>query len=828
MKNQFIFTLIASSLLLYACAPEQRCYRDDDCAAPLICNAYGECDYKCHFDTDCGTSFACIDHVCTIKKLIPDDPVDDPTKDPVDDPTKDHDPVFVEKFVCPDDMSPISDAYCIDMYEASRPDADETTAGYQETRAVSQKGVMPWLIGDNNEKAEKACAAAGKRLCSPAEWEYACHGVNNTVYGYGDKYNPVICNGLDTYPYPGFHLMPTGSFSDCHNGWNVFDMSGNVWEHTAGGSGMTVRGGAYNCSDSENNHKCSYVPMTWTPAALGFRCCANGSIVEVEVDEADNNDEKPQAHLLLNQGNDEILLAWLDASSDTASDFSHDFSSNSTNEPCLEPQEAISTASSLWDYPDSQRDAIDLLKAAKACNAPNQDLTRALGIAYARMENYPWALRTLAQLNAQYPDDCETTAWMAWIQIQMAMPDEAKQTIASQKTCESSALQARMQLLDAMASMTNNKKKEAQSAIDNAAHQEAMTKSDLKALESMQTTLGIQSAPNLSWKIQLDGGYASNAMSGSPSDPSLNGKDLDSPFIDGDIRFTLDPWKDAFARPVLEGQFTGEYLTSEDTKTASYIDLSMRLGAQIDSDSLKFSAWYRPESLILDGGDKYNKGPVQFYLSHRIELDFEILKWLYIFTGYGHRTFRQMVRTRDEFDIGAGARHPLGLGFALTWGATYRHWFSTGDMYDLNGINLSLALDYRIPSHDILFRLNGSFSLDDYADSKGYFEQDAARRDYAARGTFQVWSPSWAGVRVGAQFKASRRWSTADDYDFVDYRGMISVKWTGALSFYGPKSVKDNAFSIPWNFDTEENTERIRDIIKQDEDMQRSSSCLQN
>jgi hypothetical protein len=53
----------------------------------------------------------------------------------------------------------------------------------------------------------------------------------------------------------------------------VFDMNGNLWEHTLDGSGMTVRGGAYNCNNPENLHRCTYVPGNWVPAALGFRCC---------------------------------------------------------------------------------------------------------------------------------------------------------------------------------------------------------------------------------------------------------------------------------------------------------------------------------------------------------------------------------------------------------------------------------------------------------------------------------------------------------------------------------------------------------------------------
>ncbi|MBN2575084.1 MAG: SUMF1/EgtB/PvdO family nonheme iron enzyme [Deltaproteobacteria bacterium] len=166
--------------------------------------------------------------------------------------------------------------FCIDRYEASRPDATATSAGKDGSRAMSVLGVLPWMVADN-ATAEKACAASGKRLCLPEEWRIACQGPDGTVYAYGDAYDPAICNGIDTFGRSGFHLTPTGDFAECTNEWGVFDINGNLWEHTAGGSEMTVRGGAFNCNDSATLHRCDYVPGDWVPSALGFRCCLTPS-----------------------------------------------------------------------------------------------------------------------------------------------------------------------------------------------------------------------------------------------------------------------------------------------------------------------------------------------------------------------------------------------------------------------------------------------------------------------------------------------------------------------------------------------------------------------
>ena len=237
--------------LLSSCSPSQFCYRDDDCDSEMICKADGECGFACVFDEDCEDGFECLMHACHA--------------------------VSRGELSCPEGMVAIDNAYCMDVYEASKPDATATAEGVDESMATSRFGVMPWKIGNHNDKAQAACVAAGKRLCTANEWEFACRGANDTTYGYGDTYQPKTCNGIDTFGLSSFHLMTTGAFENCHNGWGVYDLSGNLWEHTADGSALTVRGGAYNCADSQNNHRCAYVPNTWTPLALGFRCCADGN-----------------------------------------------------------------------------------------------------------------------------------------------------------------------------------------------------------------------------------------------------------------------------------------------------------------------------------------------------------------------------------------------------------------------------------------------------------------------------------------------------------------------------------------------------------------------
>ncbi|MBX7168078.1 MAG: formylglycine-generating enzyme family protein [Pirellulales bacterium] len=73
------------------------------------------------------------------------------------------------------------------------------------------------------------------RLPTEAEWEYACRAGTETPFHFGEKLNGLQanCNGNYPYgvkkrgPYVG-HTTPVGSYAP--NGFELFDMHGNVWE----------------------------------------------------------------------------------------------------------------------------------------------------------------------------------------------------------------------------------------------------------------------------------------------------------------------------------------------------------------------------------------------------------------------------------------------------------------------------------------------------------------------------------------------------------------------------------------------------------------------
>lgn len=247
-----------------ACVVSQRCYKPQDCPQGSGCDEQGRCT----------------------RPPLPDGRV--PIRCPLL------------------GMVSVADAFCVDIYEASRLDATAVSPGADDSVAMSRKGVLPWQV-ENNARAEQACTTVGKRLCTAAEWLLACQGPDTTTYSYGNDYHETTCNGIDAFGDPGlwqFKLMPAGSFPGCTNEWGLFDINGNLWEHVAGGSDKKVRGGAYNCGDSRALHRCDYVPG-WVPSARGFRCCADG--VPLDVDAGPTADLPPIIDSQLDRARDLMI-----------------------------------------------------------------------------------------------------------------------------------------------------------------------------------------------------------------------------------------------------------------------------------------------------------------------------------------------------------------------------------------------------------------------------------------------------------------------------------------------------------------------------------------
>jgi hypothetical protein len=174
----------------------------------------------------------------------------------------------------------------VDTYEASRPDATALGGGLLAHRACSNPGVVPWR-GATLAAAAAACAAAGKRLCTGAEWQAACDGQTGRDYPYGAAFDGAACNAEPFDGAPGGDdddvLIATGAAAACVSTTGPLDLSGNLKEWTDDVTGQTddgtdiavLRGGAYDTPaiGATCSFRSSRAAVDTILPSIGFRCC---------------------------------------------------------------------------------------------------------------------------------------------------------------------------------------------------------------------------------------------------------------------------------------------------------------------------------------------------------------------------------------------------------------------------------------------------------------------------------------------------------------------------------------------------------------------------
>jgi hypothetical protein len=146
-------------------------------------------------------------------------------------------------------------AFCMDRYEfPNRPSGEP-------------------LVEKTWEEAEALCAKEGKRLCSEAEWELACGGLQAQAFPYVGGYLASQCNTQS------LTIQLSGSNAGCRSPFGVIDLSGNVYEWTSTPWGAkyrdkVVKGGNWNAGAENSSCKARFgQPPASISRAIGFRCC---------------------------------------------------------------------------------------------------------------------------------------------------------------------------------------------------------------------------------------------------------------------------------------------------------------------------------------------------------------------------------------------------------------------------------------------------------------------------------------------------------------------------------------------------------------------------
>jgi len=479
------------------------------------------------------------------------------------------------------------------------------------------------------------------------------------------------------------------------------------------------------------------------------------------------------------------------------------------------------------------KEAVALLKDALSANPAEARILRfLLARAYLADHNDFWALKILSEEAARDPDDPKAPLWMAWVHVQQGALDPAREILETIEVPPGGVLAARASLLKSIVERHAGRSAEASRHLSAARQNPAAFPEDRRAIAHF-AALDPGFVPILSGRVDLNGGWVSNALTGSPADPTAADEDASSPAGNASLWVSLaypESGKPSIVRPVLEAQAKGNGYSRRQARELGHLILGVRPAVLSRTGDWRVLAGYRFEASQVVAGDRYEPGPLWFYEAHRGEAEVEMPGGWMAFGGAGRRLFRESGRSRLETDGGFAKNLALGPRMRLVAALTGRRYLADKDPYHLWGASALATLDLRLPAGWSL-RVGLTASQDAYPASTGYFDAtrgSLSRRETSGKASVGCYLPSWAsGLKSGVVYEYALRESRIDAYDYRDHRVFLRI-----LATFATKPTLPGAETPPGHVEIDYGLEgslldeRVQDLLRQDESVQRSSSCL--
>jgi len=229
--------------------------------------------------------------------------------------------------------------------------------------------------------------------------------------------------------------------------------------------------------------------------------------------------------------------------------------------------------------------------------------------------------------------------------------------------------------------------------------------------------------------------------------------------------------------------------------------------------------------------------PSRYAESHRVEAERETEGGWVAFAGFGRRHYRDGRRSRWEGDVGFGGGVGALAGAPVVVGATARLADADSPAYDQVGVSMAATTRFDL-GRGRLARVSLTAAWDRYPDSGGdlgaeVFGTREERRDLLGRLSFELATRLRRGLTAGVEVRFAARDSTADDapgfdFDSREARALVTLRWRRTADPWAPRSVRP-AGHVPldWGLggEEEEGAESVLDLLRQDEELRRGSSC---
>jgi hypothetical protein len=474
--------------------------------------------------------------------------------------------------------------------------------------------------------------------------------------------------------------------------------------------------------------------------------------------------------------------------------------------------------------------ALELLKLSHSASPDNGLVVTALAQAYIRMKNPVWAIRVLTRYLEEHENDCVARLLLAWVQLQQGGTHQSRQLLDQAGCSSPPEVLARRQLLIAFLDLLEDRRERASEFTERARSSSAIFEEDQALLAHLTAATVPERIPSATGLVDLANGWTSNGLAGSPVD-QISRKSSGTAITILDARLRLMMMNFGRVRPLVEGQLRTQQLWSDSTSDLSFRTGTGRAGVLLGRDTPRLLALVAVDTTQTQGGDRYSPGPLWFSESERGELELELPGSLFIMAGGGHRSFREIARTRTEIDttIGWAAQQANGLRFL--GGISGRYHAANNDAYDLLGLTAVSQARFALP-RDFEAGATVSVSVDSFLHSDGYFfpPDTSTRRDVQWRAITALYTPRFAQVRLVARYELTSRASSASAYEFTDHRGLVSLEWRIDSDTFGHATIPAKGRAVvdygALGRQKDSSSSQLRELMRQEETQRRGSSCL--
>ncbi len=493
--------------------------------------------------------------------------------------------------------------------------------------------------------------------------------------------------------------------------------------------------------------------------------------------------------------------------------------------------QVVEEAQALLDA-GKEREALALLKEHRAAWEAQRDLAVLAARAYAATGNTSWATRTLLRQVELRPDDVCVRNELAWLMLSQADHRRAREVLGGAPDPGIPEEAVRWHLFGAMAAHQGQDPALLRARLAAAERGVWMAPEDRALFVFLRSRAWPLRSPPLELSVSLQQGWRSNPLLGSPLDQQGSGEDFASAHGSLDLWGRVaSPYWGPF-RGFLEADGKGKALYARAARGLSHAGWGVRPGFELSWPAVVIRGAYHFDALWVATADAFGDRANWFYHGHRGELELEFSPGVSAFIGGGRRRFRTMGRSRWELDLGVGAGRTLGARVSLLGALTGRMHRARNDAYNVWGGTALLSSRVRLFGSWSL-RLFVSGAIDHFPDSAGAeaFHAPKERRDLQVRGRIGFWTPTfWGGLQAGLRYQATRRFSTAELYDFMDHTIVALLNFRLSSDAWFPRRGGGGTGCLPLDYRLGAGEdvlgERLQDLLRQDEEAQRGSSCM--